>query len=87
VWADTAYRVKADLDLLERRALRPQFQRKKPRGRKMPAHITRGHAVHARVRAGVEHVFPVQKCRLGLVVRTVGLVRPSAKIGSANLAK
>ena len=81
VWADTAYRVKTNLDLLKRRALRPQFQRKKPRGRKMPAHIARGNAVRARVRARVEHVFAVQKRRLGLVVRTIGLVHPRAKIG------
>ena len=27
-----------------------------------------------------------QKCRLGLVVRTIGLVRAQAKIGLANLA-
>ena len=86
VWADTAYRSQANLDLLERRGLRPQFQRKKPRGRKMPPHIARGNAVRARVRARVEHVFAVQKCRLGLVVRTVGLVRARAKIGLANLA-
>jgi len=44
VWADTAYRSKANLALLERRGLKPQFQRKKPRGRKMPAHIARGNA-------------------------------------------
>jgi transposase, IS5 family len=42
VWADTAYRSMANLALLERRGLKPQFQRKKPRGRKMPAHIARG---------------------------------------------
>ena len=38
VWADTAYRSAANLALLERRGLKPQFQRKKPRGKKMPAH-------------------------------------------------
>jgi transposase, IS5 family len=86
VWADTAYRSAANLVLLERRGRRPQFQRKKPRGRKMPAHIARGNATRARVRARVEHVFAAQKCRLGLVVRTVGMVRARVKIGLANLA-
>jgi IS5 family transposase len=85
VWADTAYRSVANLALLERRGLKPQFQRKKPRGRKMPAHIARGNATRARVRARVEHVFAAQKCRLGLIVRTVGIVRARAKIGMANL--
>ena len=51
VWADTAYRSAANLALLERRGLRPQFQRKKPRGRLMPAHIARGNATRARVRS------------------------------------
>jgi IS5 family transposase len=86
VWADTAYRSAVNLALLERRGLRPQFQRKKPRGRKMPAHIARGNAARARVRARVEHVFAAQKCRLGLVVRTVGMSRARVKIGLANLA-
>ena len=86
VWADTAYHSAANLALLERRGLRPQFQRKKPRGKKMPAHIVRGNATRARVRARVEHVFAAQKCRLGLVVRTVGMVRARVKIGLANLA-
>lgn len=85
VWADTAYRSMANLALLERRGLKPQFQRKKPRGRKMPAHIARGNASRARIRARVEHVFAAQKCRLGLIVRTVGMVRARAKIGMANL--
>ena len=85
VWADTAYRSAANLALLERRGLRPQFQRKKPRGKKMPAHIVRGNATRARVRSRVEHVFAAQKCRFGLIVRTVGMVRARAKIGMANL--
>jgi transposase, IS5 family len=86
VWADTAYRSAANLALLERRGLRPQFQRKKPRGKSMPAHIVRGNASRARVRSRVEHVFAAQKCRLGLVVRTVGMGRAQIKIGLANLA-
>jgi hypothetical protein len=57
-----------------------------PRGRKMPTHIARGNATRARVRSRVEHVFAAQKCRLGLVVRTVGMVRARVKIGLANLA-
>jgi hypothetical protein len=39
VWADTAYRSAANLALFERRDLRPQFRRKKPRGKKMRRHI------------------------------------------------
>lgn len=75
-----------NLALLERRGLRPQFQRKKPRGKPIPAHLIRGNVTRARVRSRVEHVFAAQKCRLGLVVRTVGMMRDRVKIGLANLA-
>ena len=66
----------ANLALLERRGLVAQFQRAKPRGRPMPAHIARGNATRARVRSRVEHVFAATtEVRMGLVVRTVGLAR------------
>lgn len=86
VWADTAYRSKANLDLLDRRGLRAEFQRAKPRGRPMPAHIARGNPTRARVRGLVEHVFATEKRRVGLIGRCVGLVRATARITLANLA-
>jgi IS5 family transposase len=85
VWADTAYRSAAKVALLVRRGLVPQFQRAKPRGRAMPPHITRGNARRARVRVAIEHVFAAQKCRLGLLIRSVGLARATTKLGLANL--
>ena len=86
VWADTAYRSASNLALLARRGLAPQFQRAKPRGKPMPTHIARGNATRARVRSRVEPVFATEKRRMGLVVRTIGLVRAIAKITLANLA-
>jgi transposase, IS5 family len=86
VWADTAYRSQANLALLDRHGLVPQFQRAKPRGKPMPVHVRRGNATRAKVRARVEHVFAAEKCCLRLVVRTVGLARAAAKITLANLA-
>ena len=86
VWADTAYRSAANLKLLDRRGLVPQFQRAKPRGKPMPANVVRGNATRGRVRARVEHVFAEQKRRLGLVVRSVGLDRATTKITLANLS-
>jgi IS5 family transposase len=62
VWADTAYRSAANLALLERRGRRPQFQRKKPRSKPMPAHLIRGNATRARVRLRVAHVFAAWRC-------------------------
>ena len=86
VWADTAYRSQANLTLLDRRGLTPQFQRAKPKGKPMPANAVRGNATRGRVRARVEHVFAEQKRRLGLIIRTVGHARAETKITLANLA-
>jgi transposase, IS5 family len=86
VWADTAYRSRANLELIERRGRVAQFQVRKPRGRPMPAHMARGNATRARVRSRVEHVFAAQKRRMGLVVRSIGLARATARITLANLA-
>ena len=86
VWADTAYRSKANIGTLIRRGLRPRFQRAKPRGRPMPPHMARGNATRARVRSRVEHVFAAEKHGMGLLVRTIGLLRAAAKITLANLA-
>jgi hypothetical protein len=85
-WADTACRSAANIALLERRGLVPRFQRAKPRGKPMPRHIARGNARRARIRSRVEHVFAAQKRRLGLVIRTVGKARATAKLALANLA-
>ena len=86
VWADTAYRSAANIEMLERRGLKPQFQRAKPRGKPMPRHIARGNARRARIRSRVEHVFAAQKRRFDLVIRTIGLARATAKLALANLA-
>ena len=86
VWADTAYRSAANIEMLETRGLKPQFQRPKPRGKPMPRHIARGNARRARIRSRVEHVFAAQKRRFDLVIRAVGKARATAKLALANLA-
>ena len=85
VWADSAYRSKANLVLLARRGLRAEFQHKKPRRKATPPNIARGNATRASIRSHIEHVFAAQKHRLGLVTRTIG-IRARAKIALANLA-
>jgi transposase, IS5 family len=85
VWADSAYRSAANVALLVRRGLVPHLQRPKPRGRPMPPHLVRGNAGRARVRVAIEHVFAAQKCRLGLVIRSIGLARATTRLGLANL--
>jgi IS5 family transposase len=84
VWSDTAYRSAANIALLERRGLVPQFQRVKPRGKPMPRRIARGNA--SRIRSRVEPVFAAQKRRFDLVIRTIGKARATAKLALANLA-
>jgi hypothetical protein len=74
VWGDVAYRSKANVALLGRRGLAPQFQRAKPRGRTMPAHVARGNPARARVRILVEHVFgrPETPYGTGRALRRLG---------------
>jgi IS5 family transposase len=86
VWADTAYRSKANEQHLADSGLRSQIHRKKPAGRPMAKNVARANNARSKVRAGVEHVFARQKGPMALVVRTIGLARATVKIGLANIA-
>ena len=85
VWADTAYRSKANEKHLANYGLRSQIHRKKPKGKPMPRHTARANGRKSTVRAAVEHVFARQKGPMGLYIRTIGLARARTKIGLANL--
>src|SRR3954465_7445047 len=85
VWADTAYRSKANERHLADNGLRSQIHRKKPPGRPMPLNVARANGAKSKVRSAVEHVFAHQKGPMGLVVRTIGLARATVKIGLANI--
>jgi len=85
VWADTAYRSRANERHLANNGLRSQIHRKKPKSKPMPKPIARANGVKSKVRAAVEHVFAHEKGPMGLVVRTIGLARARVKIGLANL--
>ena len=39
----------------------------------------------SKVRSGVEHVFAVQKDKMDIFIRTVGIARARMKIGMANV--
>ena len=86
VWADSAYRSKANETWLANRALKSKIHRKKPAGRPMPKATARANAKKSAVRAKVEHVFAHQKNCYGLFIRTIGLARAEAKLTLANLA-
>ncbi|HSM19276.1 MAG TPA: IS5 family transposase [Hyphomicrobiales bacterium] len=85
VWADSAYRSKANEAFMQQHGFRSQVHHRKPRGRPMAPHIRRGNASRSRVRAGIEHVFAQQKGPMELCIRTIGMARAKAKIGLANL--
>ena len=85
VWADTAYRSKANEKHLTNNGFVSRIHRKKPPGRPMPVNVARANGAKSKVRTAVEHVFARQKGPMGLVVRTIGLARATVKIGLANL--
>jgi transposase, IS5 family len=85
VWADTAYRSKANEEFLEKNGFVSRIHRKKPPGRPMPDTTRRANAIKSKVRSGVEHVFAVQKDKMELFIRTIGIARATIKIGMANL--
>lgn len=86
VWADTAYRSKANEDYLADRGKRSQIHRRKPAGKPMPKRTAKANAKKSAVRATVEHVFAQQKQRMKLTIRSIGIKRAAATIGMANIA-
>lgn len=85
VWADTAYRSKANETYLAENGFTSRVHRKKPKGRPMTERSRRANARKSGVRSRIEHVFAEQKHRMGLFVRTIGIARARVKIGLANL--
>ena len=51
----------------------------------MPETTRHANALKSKVRSGVEHVFAVQKDKMDLFIRTIGIARARLKIGMANL--
>jgi hypothetical protein len=85
VFADTAYRSKANEKHLADHRLVSRIHRKKPKGKPMPRNVARANGAKSKVRSAVEHVFARQKGPMGLVVRTIGIARATVKIGLANI--
>ena len=85
VWADTAYRSKANEEFMGKNGFVSCVHRKKPKGRAMPEAVSRANNAKSKIRSRVEHVFAEQKDRMGLFIRTIGIARATVKIGLANL--
>ncbi|MGV4858540.1 transposase, partial [Acetobacter senegalensis] len=85
IWADTAYRSKANEAFMEKHGFVSKAHRKKPHLKLMPRHIQRSNARKSVIRSRVEHVFADQKSQTGLFVRTVGITRATMRVGLANI--
>jgi IS5 family transposase len=57
VWADTAYRTKRNLEVLERRGLSERIQFRKPPRRGLSEQQAKANAARARIRSSVEHTL------------------------------
>ena len=86
VWADTAYRSKANETALQAAGRRSMIHFKKPKDRPMSGPHRRANRARSAIRSAIEHVFAEQKQRMKLFIRTVGLARATVKIGMTNLA-
>jgi transposase, IS5 family len=85
VWADTAYRSAANKTFLNKDGFVSHIHREKPNGRAMPETMRRANNAKSKIRSRVEHVLAEQMDRMWLFIRTIGIARPTAKIGMADL--
>jgi hypothetical protein len=86
VWADTAYRCRANEAWLTSIGRISRVHRKKPKSRLMSSRSAGGNAKRSAVLVCIEHVFARQEDQMGLFIRTIGIARSKTKIGLANLA-
>ena len=87
VWADSAYRSVEIEAKLEEHGYKSCIHRRGARNHPLSAREEQGNTTRSRTRARVEHVFGHQATAMGgKLVRTIGLVRATMKIGMQNLA-
>ena len=87
VWADSAYRSKDIEEKIKEKGLTSRIHRKACRNRPLRDWEKGGNRSRSRFRVRVEHVFGAQHNDMGgTLVRSIGLVRATARIGLKNLA-
>ena len=87
VWADSAYRSEEMERKLHALKLRSHIHRKGKRGKPLTEQAKGSNRTKSSVRVRVEHIFGAQGNDMGgTLVRTIGIVRARAKIGTKNLA-
>ena len=84
-WADTAYRSLDNEGYLQRHGKVSRINRKKPKGKPMPAAVAWANAQKSRVRSKIEHVFAHQTLRIRLFVRTIGIALAIVTIALVNM--
>ena len=87
VWADSAWRSKDIEEKIKEKGLTSRIHRKACRNRPLRDWEKAGNRSRSRFRVRVEHVFGAQRNDMGgSLVRSIGLVRATARIGLKNLA-
>ena len=87
VWADSAYQSKDIEEKIKEKGLMSRIHRKACRNRPLRDWEKAGNRSRSRFRVRVEHVFGAQRNDMGgTLVRSIGLVRATARIGLKNLA-
>jgi IS5 family transposase len=85
VWADTGYRSAKNEKWLSKNGYVSHIHTKKPKGRAMSDRAAKANTKRSKIRALVEHPFARMKGPMAMFIRTIGLVRATAKIGMVNL--
>ena len=85
VYADSAYRSKAQEQRLADAAIESQICEKGKRGQPLTEVQKHANRMKSKIRARVEHVFGAQAAMGGHFIRTIGLQRAKVKIGMMNL--
>ena len=80
-----AHRSKVNEEFLAKNGFVSRIHRKKPPRRPMPETMRRADALKSEARSRVEHIFAMQKDKMELFIRTIGIARATMKIGMANI--
>ena len=87
VWADSAYRSGEIEAALKDKGMKSRIHRKGRRDKPLSEREKQGNKTHSSVRVSVEHVFGAQSSDMGgTLLRSIGKVRATARIGLKNLA-
>ena len=87
VYADSAYRSEASLEMLANKGLREHIQRKGCKNRKLTKWEKQGNKTRSKIRSRIEHVFGIQVMIAGAkLLRGIGSARAKLKIRLRNLA-